>query len=162
MGASMNRVAWLPALGIVAHGLAGLSPCLAQAPTVAAGLAAGDTAGITWKQFDPEHLRTSYEATAGWTIRDENAWEFRWMCQRTLHEFRSGKGPRLQVYVGAGVRVKLELDTRYGLRGALGVTFLPVEREIAPEIFLEAAPTRDLSPDHRSTMGLATGVRWRL
>jgi hypothetical protein len=158
----MNRVAWLLALGIVAHGLAGLSPCLAQAPTLAIGGAAGDTVGITWKLFDPEQLRTSYEATAGWTIRDENAFEFRWMCQRTLHEFRSMKGPRLQVYAGAGLRVKLERDTRYGLRGALGVTFLPMERDIAPEIFLEAAPTRDISPDHRSTIGLATGVRWRL
>ena len=140
----------------------GLVPCLAQDEEPVIGFSAGDTVAVTWKFVDPVRPRHAFETTVGWTLRDENAWEFRWMYQRIAHEIKRPGGRRLQVYAAAGLRVKLEDDTRYGLRGALGINFIPSDRQFSPEIFLEAAPARDVSPDHRSHVGLAAGVRWLL
>ena len=150
--------------GLAVASVAGASPCHAQVPTIAIGGTAGDSFGLDWKFIDPEFQRNAYEASIGWTIRDADAWEFRWMYQRTAYEVKRSDGGRLQIYAGAGFRVKLEDDTRYGLRMSAGVNFLlpDPDRELTPEIFLEAAPTFDVSPRNLWSVGFAGGVRWRL
>jgi hypothetical protein len=159
------RFVVLSASVLGAAGIAGASACLAQdanMETGAIGVTAGDTLGFSWKFIDPGARRNSYESSIGWTVRGEDAWEFRWMYQRVVFDVKRNGGGRVDLYAAGGLRVKLEDDTRYGLRAALGINFIPSDREFSPEIFLEAAPTRDVSPDHRSHVGLAAGVRWRL
>jgi len=149
--------ACLPAAGVLAGG----SACFAQAPSAVIGLASGDTIGFSWTLVDPGHERNAYEATAGWTVRGADAWEFRWMYRRTAFVV-SGLGGELDLYAGIGLRVKLEEDTVYGARGALGICRVSTHRRTHPEIFLEAAPTRDVSPRYRTSVGFAAGVRWRI
>ena len=156
------RIFLLTVAALVAAVVAGGSACVAQEPSLAIGVSGGDTFGVTWKLFDPDYKRNAYEATVGWTVRDEDAWEFRWMYQRTAHAFQRRGGGRVELYAGAGLRVKLERDTLYGLRTALGVNLVPKEGEFVPELFIEAAPSRDLSPRPRWSIGLAAGARWRL
>jgi hypothetical protein len=152
----------LSVAALVVDVLAGGSACVAQEPSLAIGFSGGDTFGVSWKLFDPDYKRNAYEATVGWTVRDEDAWELRWMYQRTAHAFERRGGDRVELYAGAGLRVKLERDTLYSLRTALGLTLAAKHGEFVPEVFIEAAPTRDLSPRPRWTIGLAAGVRWRL
>jgi hypothetical protein len=149
----------------VCFGVAATLACgpaaLAQDPFLSLGFTVGDTIGIDWDFVDPEHSRNYYETAAGWTIRGENAYEFRWMYRRTVHEFRAAGKDLVRLYLGAGFRVKVEDDLRYGLRGAVGAAFLFSREEISPEIFVEAAPTYDFAPEHGSSVGAAAGMRWR-
>jgi hypothetical protein len=145
----------------VAAMLAHRPAALAQEPSISLGFTAGDTIGVDWDFVDPEHPRSAYEAAAGWTIRGENAYEFRWMYRRTAREFRVAENDLVHLYIGAGFRVKLEDDLRYGLRGAVGVAILFAREDLSPEIFVEAAPTFDFAPERRSSVGAAAGLRWR-
>src|SRR6266571_6083792 len=157
-----TRFVVLSALALGAACYAGGSSCLAHEANMTIGVMGGDTLGFSWKYIDPGAPRNCYESSIGWTVRGEDAWEFRWMYQRVVFDLKRNGGGRVDLYAAAGLRVKLEDDTRYGLRAAVGINFIPTDREFSPEIFLEAAPTRDVSPDHRSHVGLAAGVRWRL
>jgi hypothetical protein len=155
-----GRIILAACVGVAAM-LVSRPAALAQEPVISPGFTVGDTIGIDWNFVDPERPRNSYEAAAGWTIRGENAYEFRWMYRRTVHEFRAAENTLVQLYIGAGFRVKLEDDLRYGLRAPVGVVILLSREDLSPEIFVEAAPTYDLAPEHGSSVGAAAGVRWR-
>lgn len=64
----------------------------------------------------------------------------------------------LILYYGIGGRLRLESDTRVGLRLPVGLSY---ELDSAPiDFFLEIVPMLDLAPDTEGGIGGAIGVRY--
>ncbi|RMG63679.1 MAG: hypothetical protein D6715_10895 [Calditrichaeota bacterium] len=116
----------------------------------------GDPTGISGKVWLGPH--TALDAGVAWSFRDESA--FHLHGDYLFHNFgifRVEKGI-LPLYYGIGGRIKLEKDTRIGIRLPVGMNYLFEQSPV--DLFLEVVPILELVPATELQFNAAIGVRY--
>jgi len=126
------------------------------------GIIVGEPVGISWKTMLTEDNALS--GAFAWSFADEKElhihadWLFHnWSVLQDAFEVKSGKLP---LYYGIGGRIKLEDDTRVGIRFVIGMSYI---FENAPvDIFMELAPIMDIAPSTELNGNIGLGARFWL
>lgn len=120
------------------------------------GIVAGEPTGLCGKAWMSQN--TAIAGAAAWTFKEEAAVTLQ--LDYLYHNFdviRVSKG-RLPMYYGIGGRVKLEDDSRFGLRIPVGLDYLLSEAPL--DVFIEVVPLLDLAPDTEFNLNGGIGVRY--
>ncbi len=120
------------------------------------GIVAGEPTGLCGKVWMSQN--TAFAGAAAWTFKEEAAVTLQ--LDYLYHNFnviRVEKG-RLPLYYGIGGRVKLEDDSRIGLRIPVGLDYLFTGAPLA--VFIEIVPVLDLAPETEFNMNGGIGVRY--
>jgi hypothetical protein len=120
------------------------------------GIVAGEPTGLCGKVWMSQS--TAFAGAAAWTFKEEAAVTLQ--LDYLYHNFnviKVEKG-RLPLYYGIGGRVKLEEDSRIGLRIPVGLDYLFVGAPL--DVFIEIVPVLDLAPDTEFNLNGGIGVRY--
>lgn len=130
----------------------------AQDRGLGVGLILGEPTGLSAKLWLSGG--TAVDAAAAWSFRDSGALHIH--ADYLFHKFDLLDLPegRLPFYVGLGGRIKLETETRIGVRLAVGADYL--FESVPLDVFLEIVPLLDLVPATEFGFNGAIGVRYFL
>ena len=132
------------------------SSAFAQERGMGVGAIVGEPIGASFKMWLSD--RTAIDAAvayanwsdSGLSIHSDYLWHnFEWLS--------AGAG-KLPVYYGVGGRIKFEDDTRFGIRGPVGVSY--ILDNVPIDVFGEVAPILDLAPGIRVEWSFAVGARY--
>jgi hypothetical protein len=142
------------ALGIVA---AAHFTSAAQEHRIGAGVMLGEPTGPSIKYFLNEHHAIG--GGIGWSFAGNNNIhihsDYLWHNYELLRDLGED---RVAVYYGIGGRVKFGGDTRVGLRGPLGISYML--ENIPIDVFAEVGPVLDFTPGLRLGLTAAVGARF--
>ena len=120
------------------------------------GIILGEPTGLSCKIWTTS--TTAIDGAAAWSFADESALHLH--ADYIFHNFslidvEQGEVP---IYFGLGGRVKLEDDSKIGIRIPVGIEYF---FEGAPlDLFLELVPILDLAPDTEFEFNGAIGIRY--
>lgn len=123
-----------------------------------AGVILGEPTGATLKYWLNDNLALDTAIGASF---DEDT-DLNWHADALWHVFNLfpvSKGS-LPLYFGAGVRAKFRdnQDDRWGVRIPVGIAYLFEDAPV--DVFLEAAPVIDFTPETRGSFNVSAGVRY--
>ncbi len=128
----------------------------AQQKKFGLGMILGEPTGVIAKYWTSN--RTAFDLAGSWSFSGENAFHFHGgYLFHSFNIFKVDKG-RLPVYYGIGARLKLEDDTRFGVRIPLGLSYM--FENIPLDIFFEISPIMDLVPDTEFHILGSIGIRY--
>ncbi|HPQ42548.1 MAG TPA: hypothetical protein PLV45_19405 [bacterium] len=133
-----------------------------------AGVVIGEPTGLTFKKWISD--TTAWDAGIAWSFSENDSLHLHF--DYLAHWFGRVSGletrGRLPVYIGLGVRVKLEEDnngrgknnddTLIGVRVPFGITYLLADAPI--DLFAEIVPVLDVVPDTDFDLNAAIGARF--
>jgi hypothetical protein len=130
----------------------------AQDSGIGVGLILGEPTGLSAKLWLGQN--TAVDAAAAWSFRDPGALHIH--ADYLFHKFDLLEVPqgRLPFYAGIGGRIKLETETRIGVRLAVGADYM--FDSVPLDVFLEVVPLLDLVPATEFGFNAAIGVRYFL
>jgi len=135
------------------------SPTTSSEPMrIGAGIVVGEPTGPTAKFWLTDKL--AIDGTLGWSLRDDdnvylNA-DVLWHNYDLIHPSQG----RAAVYYGVGPSIEFrhEEDNRVGVRAPIGVSYTFENKPL--DVFVEAAPILDVSPDWHGDFNVGIGVRY--
>jgi hypothetical protein len=134
-----------------------VSTLAAQEHRFGAGLMLGEPTGPSLKYFLNEN--NAIDAGIGWSFANNDDLhihsDYLWHNYDWLRDVADG---RLPVYYGVGGRVKFGSDTRVGVRGPIGISYML--EDIPVEVFGEVGPVLDFTPGLRLGFTAAIGARF--
>lgn len=119
------------------------------------GLMLGEPTGVSVKSWLGS--QTAFDIGAAWSLGRREALH---MHADFLGHSWFEKNQQLAFYFGIGGRIIFDEDARAGIRAPLGLNY--VFERIPFDIFLEAVPIVDLSPDVGLAGNGAVGIRYYL
>ena len=133
------------------------APAAAQSNGVGLGFVFGEPTGVSAKMWSGPS--TAIAGGLAWSLADEGATnvygDFLW---HSFGLFDLGNEGLLPLYFGVGGRLQFEEDTRFGIRGVVGLDYIFPASPI--DAFLELVPLLDISPDEDFSLTAAIGVRY--
>ena len=143
---------------VVAGFMLALAPMAAKADggPFGLGIIVGEPTGFTGEyKLSPKNavdggLAYSYERQDAWQIYSDYLF--------TGNKIAKDQIPEIDLYFGAGARLKFETDTRFGFRFPVGMTYSFTEHPI--QAFLEIAPIMDVVPGTDFSINAAIGARF--
>src|SRR5262245_7317451 len=118
--------------------------------------------GVTVKMLTSHELSDAWEVGLGWSRAGDDGVQFHGQRQWHLATLRSSSSQVATFYLGAGGRVKEADGTRFGLRGAVGFNWVFPRAPRRRELFFEAAPIVDVTPDVHTFVNVEAGLRFFL
>ena len=120
------------------------------------GVILGDPTGLSGKIWLGPH--TAVDGAVAWSFRNESAFHIH--GDYLFHNFGLFKIEKgiLPLYYGIGGRIKLENDTRVGVRLPVGMNYLFQNSPL--DIFLEVVPILELIPATEFNFNAALGARF--
>jgi len=119
------------------------------------GASVGETSGFSYRSLQEGGF--AGEAGVGWSIVGDDAVQV--YAAEELEFLEAG---HWQFYGGAGVRIKFQDNTLYGFRFPLGVYYHFSHGGRGWQVFIEASPLLDLSPEVATHISALGGLRWSL
>ena len=120
------------------------------------GFIVGEPSGINAKLWSGP--ATAIDAGLAWSLADGGATnlygDFLWH-NFDLFDLQSGYLP---LYFGVGGRLQFEEDTRFGIRGVVGLSYIFPSSPL--DAFLELVPVFDIAPEGDLTFNAAIGARY--
>lgn len=145
------------------HWLFAVAACLlatsvahAQRNGFGVGVMLGEPIGGSFKAWLSD--TTAIDAGVGYASYDDGGLQLH--SDYLLHSFELldvGSG-RLPVYYGLGLRLKFADDTHFGFRGPVGISYMLENMPV--DIFAEAAPILDVTPNWRVEWNAFIGARY--
>ena len=133
-----------------------VSNVYAQESGFGLGIILGEPTGLSCKIWTTS--TTAVDAAAAWSFADESALHLH--ADYLFHNFSLIDVERglVPLYFGIGGRIKLEDDSKVGVRIPVGIGYF---FEGAPlDFFLELVPILDLAPDTEFEFNGALGLRY--
>lgn len=116
----------------------------------------GEPAGVSIKSWNND--RSAFDVGAAWSLSGRNE-AIHLHTDYLLHSwFEDPDAQRLAFYYGIGARAIFTEDPKVGARIPLGLTY--VFQNIPFDIFVEAVPIIDLTPDTEFAGNGAVGLRY--
>ena len=129
----------------------------AQEHRLGAGMMLGEPTGASIKYFLNEE--NAIDGGIGWSFTGDNNLhihsDYLW---HNYDLFADVGGDRMPIYYGIGARAKFGGDTRVGIRGPVGVSYML--ENIPVDVFAEAGPILDFTPGLRISFTAAIGARF--
>jgi hypothetical protein len=122
------------------------------------GLLLGEPVGASFKYWLTQ--QSALDAGIGWSIEGHDDFEFHADYLYHLFDVIPVDRGSLPVYFGGGLRVKVRdhEDDFFGFRAVAGLDYLFAKQPI--DIFLEAGPVFDVTPDFEVRFTAAVGARY--
>ncbi len=123
-----------------------------------AGVILGEPTGVSVKWWLSE--RSALDGALGWSFADEDNFEMHADYLYHFNDVIPVERGRLPLYVGAGLRYKVRdnEDDLFGFRGVVGIDYLFDNAPV--DIFFEAGPILDVTPDAHCRFTVAIGTRF--
>lgn len=123
------------------------------------GAMLGQPTGVSAKKILPNGQ--SWDGGLGWSLGGNTTFQIHsdYLFNRQDALYWNDKDP-LDVYGGAGLRMKFADDIELGVRVPVGVAYYTSERQL--EFFGELAPILDLLPDTDWELHMLAGFRYYL
>ena len=121
-----------------------------------AGIILGEPTGISLKMWQSKSR--ALDAGIGWSVGKNSHLNLH--ADYLIHKYRliNGEGTNFPVYYGIGARIKLEDDSKFGIRFPLGISYI---FESAPfDTFFELVPIFNLVPETSFDLGFGIGIRY--
>lgn len=132
------------------------SRAFAQHTGFGMGFLLGEPAGINAKLWRSTH--TALVGSMAWSFVHDSATDlYADYIYHSYGVFDLDRG-MLPLYFGAGTRLALEEESRFGIRAVVGVNYLFDATPI--DTFFEVAPVLDVAPSVDLTLNIALGVRY--
>ena len=129
----------------------------AQEHRIGAGVMLGEPTGPSVKYFLNQY--NAIDAGLGWSFAGNNNVhihsDYLWHNYELLRDLGEDRVP---IYYGIGGRVKFGGDTRVGVRGPVGISYML--EQIPVDVFAEAGPVLDFTPSLRLGFTAAIGARF--
>ena len=128
----------------------------AQNSGLGAGIIVGEPTGISLKYWTGES--SAFDGAIAWSFGKKDAMHLH--ADMLLHnnELITVSQGSLSIYYGIGVRVRMEDESKLGVRIPVGIAYQFVEAPF--DIFLEIVPLLDLVPATDFDLNGAIGVRY--
>ncbi|KPJ53681.1 hypothetical protein AMJ39_04060 [candidate division TA06 bacterium DG_24] len=128
----------------------------AQQRPLGLGVIVGEPTGVTGKWWTGG--RTAIDAALAWSFADENAMHLH--ADYLVHNFDMFElgDAVMPFYFGVGGRLKLEDDSRFGMRIPVGIAYVIAGTPL--DLFLELVPVLDLAPETELRLNGAFGMRY--
>ncbi|PKL83511.1 MAG: hypothetical protein CVV24_04680 [Ignavibacteriae bacterium HGW-Ignavibacteriae-3] len=126
------------------------------------GLMIGEPAGISAKMWTSD--TNAFDFGLGWSIlnyRDGSKNGFHFHADYIIHSFKTiGSTGQFPLYYGIGGRFNSSVGrvSSFAVRGVIGIAWIPAKPPI--DIFLEAAPSLELTPAPGFVLEAAVGLRY--
>jgi len=122
------------------------------------GLMLGEPAGASFKYWLSE--RSALDAGVGWSFNDHDDFHIHADYLYHLFDLIPVDQGQLPVYFGGGLRVKFRehREDQFGIRAVAGLAYLFEDKPI--DIFFEAGPVFDVTPDFEVRFTAAIGARY--
>ena len=128
----------------------------AQNSGLGAGIIVGEPTGISLKYWTGES--TAFDGAIAWSFGKKDAMHLHADMLFHNNELISVSQGSLPIYYGIGVRVRMEDESKLGVRIPVGLAYQFVEAPF--DIFLEIVPLLDLVPSTDFGLNAAIGVRY--
>ncbi len=152
----MNRIKIHTILFAVLFGFLSTITVFAQQHNFGLGIILGEPTGLSLKLWTGNS--TAFDGAVAWSFGKNDAFHIH--GDFLVHNYKLikvSKG-RLPVYYGIGGRIKMEEESKLGVRIPVGLNYL---FEDAPlDIFLEIVPVLELIPATDFSMNAAIGIRF--
>ena len=151
----LTRIKWRPLVAALIV-MASASGVWAQGKGIGLGIVVGDPTGLSAKLWLSDS--SAIDAAAAWSFKDPPAFHVHgdYLFHGSVPaELSSGV---LMFHFGAGARVKLEKETRVGVRAPLGLDYWFENHPI--DVFLEIAAVLDLVPATELDLNGGLGMRY--
>lgn len=122
----------------------------------AAGIIIGEPTGISLKMWQTN--TKAVDAGIAWSLGKNSHLSLH--ADYLFHKFiiASNEGMKIPLYYGIGARVKLQDETKLGIRFPIGIDYL--FRNVPIDVFFEIVPVFDLVPETSFDFGAVIGIRY--
>jgi len=149
----MNRSAVVIFLLLAAFSSGSLA---AQDKGFGLGIILGEPTGISFKNWVGG--RSAIDGGVAWSFSDDDSLHLH--LDYLVHNFNifKAKKGKLALYYGIGGRVKIEEESRFGIRIPVGINYIFGDAPL--DVFFELAPVLDLAPSTEFGLTGGIGIRY--